>query len=202
MIFLGCGEVNIATPFDINVQRRADSTLIADHFLEKGYPINDETITRAGVRFIILDQGIGDKINESDIVSFDFTGFLLNDTIFDTSYEEIADSIRLAIEESITNRGDTIGTLFEESILNSFREDKAYQPFNITYSASGWTIRDLFIRGFTDGIGATFKKMGVNGKALIFIPSDLAYSTLGRFPLIDPNAVIAFELSPVEITKQ
>jgi len=198
LFLIGCNTGNISTPFDPSVQVTIDSTIIADYFLEQGYPIDDESISENGVRFVILDEGSGEKIDESDNVAFNYVGFLLNDTIFDTTIDEIADSIRIEVEESIVNRGDT--TNLEAWLINKFSSENS--PFEITYTQSGWTFNDRFISGFSEGIRFTFDKMGINGRALIFLPSHLAYGFNGNLPLIGSNEVIAFELIPVEIFKQ
>lgn len=200
-IFFSCDDGTVITIEDPSVQREIDSIIIADYFLENGYPLSDDNITESGVRFVILEQGSDSLIGESDNVSFDYVGFMLNDTIFDTSIQEIADSIRIAVEESIDARGDTVGTDDEELILLTFREERDYLPLEITYSTSGWPYNGRFVTGFSDGITATFNQMGVGGKAIIAMTSSLAYGSIGS-GLIPGDEVIAFELYPVAIERQ
>lgn len=198
---ISCGDGNVIVPTDPAVQREKDSLEIIDYFILNDYPITEETVTPSGVRFVILDEGSGAMIEESDIITFDYTGKLLSDTIFDTSIEHVADSIREAVE------ADTVGKPVSEvslqiDILAVFNEDRTYRPLVETYSKSGWPMQGSYIRGFQDGISASFGSMKIGGNVLIVIPSGEAYGTSGSAPLIEPNSVIAFELYPREITKQ
>ena len=186
-VVLACGDGNVLIQVDPAIQLEEDSILIAEYMEDKGY--NDFSTTVSGVRYIILEEGTGDAIDESDIVTFDFIGKLTNDSIFDTSIQAIGDSIR-----NVEDIPDRFATTFAES--------KIYLPFEITYAASGWTINGQFVRGFSDGISATFKEMKVGGHALVVMPSALGYGTGGRGLLIPPNSVLVFEFFPTAVTKQ
>ncbi|MEM0940862.1 MAG: FKBP-type peptidyl-prolyl cis-trans isomerase [Bacteroidota bacterium] len=196
---ISCGDGNVTITTDPAIQAAEDSATIVNYLSDLGYEGDEVNVTESGVRYVILDTGDGDSIDESDIVTFDYIGKLLTDTIFDTSIQEIADSIRLAVQE------DTVGvdaSNLQLSLLNTFSESREFEPFEITYSASGWPIAGQFIAGFTDGVSATFNKMNTNGSALIVIPSVEAYGTVGSGLLIPPNTVIAFEFFPIEVIKQ
>ncbi|MEM6734909.1 MAG: FKBP-type peptidyl-prolyl cis-trans isomerase [Bacteroidota bacterium] len=196
---MSCGDGNVTITTDPAIQAAEDSATIVNYLFDLGYEGDEVNVTESGVRYVILDTGNGDFIDESDIVTFDYIGKLLTDTIFDTSIQEIADSIRLAVQE------DTVGvdaSNVQLSLLNTFSESREFEPFEITYSASGWPIEGQFIAGFTDGVSATFNKMNINGSALIVIPSAEAYGTVGSGLLIPPNTVISFEFFPIEVIKQ
>ncbi|MEQ8626556.1 FKBP-type peptidyl-prolyl cis-trans isomerase [Ekhidna sp.] len=196
-ILLACGDGNVVVQIDPDIQLEKDSIAIAEYMNEKGY--QNYLTTSSGVRYFIIEEGNGASIDESDFVTFDYTGMLLSDTIFDTSVKSIGDSIRTHfLEDSVGLEDKDIHEIF----LATFSEDESYDPLKITYSASGWTIQGQFISGFTDGVSATFNKMNVGGKAIIAIPSALAYGSNGSGALIAPNTPIAFELMPIEITKQ
>ena len=185
---------------DPTVQATVDSATIVNYLKDLGYEGDEVGTHEDGVRYVILDPGTGDAIDDSDIVTFNYTGMLLNDTIFDTSIKEVGDSIRLKVEENITP-GDT--TDIEFALLRSFKEDRTYTSTTFTYSSSGWTlISTNYIQGYKDGISATFNKMNVGGTSLIVIPSGLAYGTRGTGSFIEPNTVIAFKLYPTKVIKQ
>lgn len=187
------------TPTDPAIQAAEDSATIVNYLADLG--LSDvNSVLESGVHYAVLDSGQSNTIDESDIVTFHYTGKLLSDTIFDTTIKEIADSIRVLVQE------DTIGvdpTLIQSSLLLSFSEDRSYSPIQYTYSASGWTLSTSgFIDGFNDGVSASLNGLRVGGKSLIVIPSAEAYGTRGSGALIGPNTVIAFELDVVEVVKQ
>ncbi|MEQ9466129.1 MAG: FKBP-type peptidyl-prolyl cis-trans isomerase [Ekhidna sp.] len=192
-----CGDGNVLIQEDPSIQKAIDIDLIEDYLADKGY--NDFDTTLSGVRYIILDQGSGQAIDESDHVEFHYTGFTLSDTIFDTSIKEVGDSLKAHYTENpiiIDGKGFTVfGNI-------------SYTPTKITYSKSGWTLPKAtsttpgFIPGYVDGIVATFKHLNVGGSSLILIPSNLAYGQNGEGYFIAPNTPIAFELYPIKVTKQ
>ncbi|WP_420317542.1 FKBP-type peptidyl-prolyl cis-trans isomerase [Ekhidna sp.] len=197
LFLIGCGDGDVVIQEDPDVQLENDSIAIAEYMSEKGY--ENYSTTPSGVRYLILDEGTGDPIDESDIVTFDYIGILLNDTIFDTTVKAVGDSIRAHfLEDSVGLADKTV----HETFLALYYEDKIYSPLTYTYSVSGWTIDEQFIQGFTDGITVTFNQMNVGGKAIIALPSAIAYGTRGSGLLIDPNTPITFELYPISVTKQ
>ncbi|MEP1035585.1 FKBP-type peptidyl-prolyl cis-trans isomerase [Ekhidna sp.] len=186
LILLACGDGNVVVQVDPALQFTEDSITIAEYMEDKGYTF--ET-TSSGVRYVILEDGSGDPIDESDIVTFDYIGMLTNDSIFDTSIKAVGDSIR-NVED------------IPAKFTSTFTETRNYSPFTITYSFSGWTINGQFVQGFSDGVSASFREMNVDGRALIVMPSALAYGTSGSGLIIPPNTVIAFELLPTDVIKQ
>ena len=199
LMIASCGDGNVFITPDPEIQANEDSATIVNYLSDLGYEGDAVGVTESGVRYLILEEGDGVEIDESDIVTFHFIGYTLNDTIFDTSIQEVADSIRLAVQE------DTIGvdaSSIQLTLLSGFSENRNFAPVEITYSASGWPISGQFINGFSDGISATFNKMNVGGSSLVVLPSGEAYGTSGSGLLIPPNTVIAFELYPIGVVKQ
>ena len=196
---MSCGDTNVIIQPDPAIQRTEDSIIIINHLFDLGYEENEIGATVSGVRYVIVDSGNMESIDESDHVTFDYVGKLLNDTIFDTSIRDVADSIRMKVEQNIT-QGDTLDVEF--ALLSSFSENRTFNAFQITYSSTGWPFPREFIRGFADGIAATFNKMKVGGSALIVIPSGEAYRETGSGFFIPGNTVIAFELYPTKVSKQ
>lgn len=196
-ILMACGDGNVLVTPDPAVQLETDSVIIAEYFEEKN--ITDYETSDGGVRYVILEEGDGEAIDESDIVSFLYNGMLLNDSIFDTNNQMVGDSIRNHfLEDSVGMTDKSIYDIY----LATFTEDREYEPFIITYTASGWAISERFIIGFTEGVSETFNQMNIGGKSLIVIPSALGYGGNGSGFLIPPNTVIAFELTPTSVTKQ
>lgn len=197
---MSCGDGNVVIQEDPAIQAAIDSATIVNYLADLGLEGDTVKTTDLGVHYVILDRGNEPLIDESDIVSFFYTGKLLNDTIFDTSLKSVADSIRMKVAEDSVGKEDVSEHLL---ILNSFPESRNYSPYTFGYSSTGWTLSTSnFISGYSDGIAASFNKMGEGGKALIVIPSARAYGARGSGAFIEPNTVIAFELFPSEVIKQ
>ncbi len=196
-LLMACGDGNVVITPDPDIQLAEDSIIINDYLIARG--ITDFETTELGVRYKILERGIGDTIDESDILSFGYIGMLTNDTIFDTSIKAVGDSIRAHfLEDSVGLADKSVHELF----LGAFAEGRTYAPITITYSASGWTINGQFVQGFSDGVSVTMNKMRVGGRSLIVMPSALAYGTRPQGSFIPANSVLVFELRPLEVTKQ
>jgi hypothetical protein len=186
---MACGDGELFVPIDPDVQRGIDSQIIDDYLIDQGYAISEVDSTDTGLRYIISNEGTGEPIEESDIVSFNYIGYFTSDTIFDTSIQSVADSIT-----SIEN--------IRDEFLTVFSPNRQYFPLEITYSQSGWTIIGRFIPGFVEGVSVTFKDLRVGGEAIIIMPSQLGYGPSGNFPLIPPDEVLLFKLLPVDVVKQ
>ena len=91
ILMLGSCGSDVLPPIDPTVQAEEDSIIVANYISELGLTGQDSMLS-TGVRYIILDSGSGESIDESDIVDFNYIGMTLNDTIFDTSIQSVADS--------------------------------------------------------------------------------------------------------------
>lgn len=193
LVLVGCGDGNVQIQVDPNIQLEEDSILIAEYLLANGY--DDYQTTESGVRFVILSEGPGESIDESDIVTFNYTGRLINDSIFDTTIKRVGDSIR--------NVPD-----IPDKYAAAFPSDRTYSSITITYSETGWTLpkqsnsEEGLIDGFVDGVSATFNKMNVSGRAMVIFPSSLGYGGENNLVLIPANSVLIFEFYPTKLTKQ
>lgn len=191
LLGIACGDGNIVILKDPTIQKAIDINLIENYLEDKGYSNFDTT--SSGVRYVILNEGSGGIIDESDHVEFHYVGITLGDTIFDTSVMKVGDSLIAHYEDNpIIDGNDTI------KVFTSLN----YDPTLITYSASGWSIPDGFIQGYIDGIAATFKHLKVGGSSLILIPSNLAYGSRKVGYFIAPNTPIMFKLYPIKVEKQ
>ncbi|MEM6642225.1 MAG: FKBP-type peptidyl-prolyl cis-trans isomerase [Bacteroidota bacterium] len=199
IIWSSCGTNVLERP-DPDVQAATDSAIIINYLSDIGL-LGQDSMLENGVHFVILDEGDSLQIEDSDIVTFDFTGKLLNDTIFDTSIQPVGDSILREVQADTAGITEISNT--QLALLNSFPETRTYSSIEFTYTPSGWTLgANTYIAGFSSGITAALNGLQVGGSALIVIPSRLAYGVQGTGILIPPNTVVAFEIYPVEVKKQ
>ncbi|TCN57358.1 peptidylprolyl isomerase [Flavobacterium circumlabens] len=127
------------------------------------------TKTSSGLEYVITEKGAGKKPATGTQLYIHYAGFLEDGTLFDTSIEDVA---------------KTFGK-FDQARA----EAKAYQP--IPFQAGR---KDGMIPGFIEGI----EKLSFGDKAVLFIPSHLAYGEAGAGAVIPPNANIIFEIQLLE----
>lgn len=202
MVMVSCSEDRIAMDPDPTVQRTVDIELINEYMINNGFESSINDTTAIGVRYIILNDGGRSEnggvcgsncIDESDIVTYRFTGMLLDGTIFDTSVQSVGDSLNQYYEENpYILDGDTVAL---------FSDAREYPPYVDVYSSSGWAV-DGFVTGFVDGFTKTLNKMNVGGSSRVLMPSDLAYGTEARGVLIPASSVLVFDFFPVKVEKQ
>jgi len=127
------------------------------------------TKTNSSLEYVITEKGAGKKPAAGTQLYIHYAGFLEDGTLFDTSIEDVA---------------KTFGK-FDPARA----EAKAYQP--IPFQAGR---KDGMIPGFIEGI----EKLSFGDKAVLFIPSHLAYGATGAGGVIPPNANIIFEVQLLE----
>ncbi|SEO81042.1 peptidylprolyl isomerase [Flavobacterium sp. CF108] len=127
------------------------------------------TKTSTGLEYVITEKGSGKKPAIGTQVYIHYAGFLENGTLFDSSIEEV---------------NKTFGK-FDAARA----EQHGYQP--IPFQAGK---KDGLIPGFIEGI----EKLSFGDKAVLFIPSHLAYGATGAGGVIPPNANIIFEVQLLE----
>jgi len=121
--------------------------------------------TSSGLQYVITKKENGKKPVTGSTVYIHYAGFLENGTLFDTSIEEVS---------------KTFGK-FDPARAAA----KQYIP--IPFQAGR---KDGLIPGFIEGI----EKMSFGDKAVLFIPSHLAYGEAGAGDVIPPNTNIIFEI--------
>lgn len=126
------------------------------------------TKTATGLKYVITQKGSGKKPAKGSQININYAGFLENGTLFDTSIESLAEAF---------GKYDTARA-----------EQGAYKP--IAFQAGR---KDGLIPGFIEGI----EKMSLGDKAVLFIPSHLAYGAGGAGDVIPPYANIIFEIELV-----
>ncbi len=122
----------------------------------------------SGLRMKLLTKGSGKKPIDGSNVFVHYAGFLENGKLFDTSIENIA----IKFGKFDQNRADA----------------KQYTPLPCV--AGNYQ----FIPGFNEGVA----KMNFGDKAILFIPTNLAYGEAGAGNVIPPNANIIFEVELLE----
>ncbi|WP_166925787.1 peptidylprolyl isomerase [Flavobacterium poyangense] len=127
------------------------------------------TKTSTGLEYIITEKGTGKKPATGAQLYIHYAGFLEDGTLFDSSVEEVC---------------KTFGK-FDQARA----EAKGYQP--IPFQAGR---KDGMIPGFIEGI----EQLSFGDKAVLFIPSHLAYGETGAGGVIPPNANIIFEIQLLE----
>jgi cyclophilin family peptidyl-prolyl cis-trans isomerase len=125
--------------------------------------------TASGLQYVITKKGNGKKPAAGSTVYIHYAGFLENGSLFDTSIEEVS---------------KTFGK-FDPARAAA----NQYTP--IPFQAGR---KDGLIPGFIEGI----EKMSFGDKAVLFIPSHLAYGEAGAGDVIPPNTNIIFEIELME----
>ncbi|KAA1246475.1 peptidylprolyl isomerase [Aquimarina sp. RZ0] len=133
------------------------------------------TKLESGLEILFLEKGNGTQPKSGEIVNVNYKGFFTDGKIFDTNLIEVAKEFGLYDPNS-----------------QRAKHPKGYAPIQMPYSPDA-----QMIPGFKEGI----QKMKVGDKAVLFIPSHLAYGERGRTP-IPPNADLIFELEILSIQDQ
>ncbi|MDR6843685.1 peptidylprolyl isomerase [Flavobacterium granuli] len=125
--------------------------------------------TATGLQYVITKKSGGKKPAMGSTIYIHYAGFLENGTLFDTSIEDVS---------------KTFGK-FEPA------RAAANQYIPIPFQAGR---KDGLIPGFIEGI----EKMSIGDKAVLFIPSHLAYGEAGAGDVIPPNTNIIFEIELIK----
>ena len=125
--------------------------------------------TSTGLQYVITKKAGGKKPANGATVFIHYAGFLENGTLFDSSIEEVS---------------KTFGK-FDPAKAAA----KQYIPIPFQIGR-----KEGLIPGFIEGI----EKMAIGDKAILFIPSHLAYGEVGAGDVIAPNTNIIFEIELLE----
>lgn len=119
----------------------------------------------SGLAYKVIQPSSGETPKPGTAVMINYSGFLEDGTLFDTSDTEVAKQ------------------------FGKYDERRAMQ---IGYSKIPFTFggQNQLIPGFVEGIG----KLKIGEKAVLFIPSNLGYGEQGAGNAIPPNANIVFEV--------
>lgn len=129
--------------------------------------------TPSGLQYVITKKAGGKKPVIGKEVYIHYAGFLENGMLFDSSIEAVAKTFGKYDPNRAAQRG--------------------YQP--IPFQSGR---KDGMIPGFIEGL----EKLSFGDKAILFIPSKLAYGEAGANGVIPPNANIIFEIELLENVPQ
>ncbi|MFV5685540.1 peptidylprolyl isomerase [Flavobacterium sp. GB2R13] len=127
------------------------------------------TTTASGLAYKIVQKGSGVKPADGTTFYFHYAGYFEDGTLFDSSYEDVCK----AYGKYDANRAAQNG----------------YQAFPIEAGKN-----EGMIPGFLEAL----KLLAYGDKAVIFIPSNLAYGQRGAGGVIPPNTNLVFELEMFE----
>ena len=127
------------------------------------------TTTPSGLAYTITEKGTGVKPANGTTFYFHYAGYFEDGTLFDSSYETVSKSYG----KFDANRAAQNG----------------YQAFPFEAGK-----KDGMIPGFIEGL----ENMAFGDKAVVFIPSNLAYGERGAGGVIPPNTTLVFELEMLE----
>jgi len=123
------------------------------------------TTTVSGLTYKIIQKGGGIKPIDGSTFYFHYAGYFEDGTLFDSSYEDVCK----AYGKYDSNRAAQNG----------------YQAFPFEAGK-----KEGMIPGFLEGLSL----MSYGDKAILFIPSNLAYGERGAGGVIPPNSTLIFEL--------
>jgi len=149
------------------LKQRAEGAEIAMKEMQTYIKENKEKAKKlaSGLRMMTIKKGSGVKPKTGSTVFIDYSGFFEDGRMFGSSNAKMAKKFNTYDE----------------------RADQAmqYQPFSRVYSKEA-----KLIPGFREGM----LKMEFGEKAMLFIPSHLAYGEKGAGRAIPPNADLVFEI--------
>lgn len=122
----------------------------------------------SGLKIKYIKEGKGEKPKEGDKVLVNYAGYLTDGTLFDTNMLEVAQKF-----DVVDHRRVSAGQ---------------YAPVPMDYSKNS-----QLVPGFREGL----LNMRVGDKAILYIPSHLAWAEKGAGNVIPPNADVIFELEIV-----
>lgn len=129
--------------------------------------------TSSGLKYVITKKAGGKKPVNGSALYIHYAGFLEDGQLFDSSIENVAQTFG-KFDQNRANQG-------------------GYQP--IPFQAGR---KDGMIPGFIEGL----EKLSLGDKAILFIPSHLAYGAGGAGDVIPPNANIIFEVELLDPNKK
>jgi cyclophilin family peptidyl-prolyl cis-trans isomerase len=128
------------------------------------------TKTTSGLIYKITQKGTGVKPADGTTFNFNYAGYFEDGTLFDSSYEDVCKTYGKYDASRAAQNG--------------------YRAFPFEAGK-----KDGMIPGFLEGLSL----MSYGDKAIVIIPSSLAYGESGAGGVIPPNANLVFEMEMIEI---
>ena len=127
------------------------------------------TKSASGLVYKITEKGTGVKPANGTTVLFNYAGYFEDGNLFDSNYAEVCKT-------------------FGKYDANRDAQ-KGYTAFPFEAGK-----KEGMIAGFLEGLSY----LSIGGKAIIYIPSELAYGAAGAGGVIPPNATLIFEIEMLE----
>ncbi|MES2575706.1 MAG: peptidylprolyl isomerase [Bacteroidota bacterium] len=127
------------------------------------------TKTPSGVIYKIIKKGTGVKPADGTKVNISYAGYFEDGTLFDSNFEEVAKAYGKFDPKRASQGG--------------------YKAFPFEIGKNG------MIPGFLEGLS----QLTFGDKAIVFMPSNLAYGETGAGGVIPPNSNLVFEVELTEI---
>ena len=124
-------------------------------------------VHESGLRYSTISAGTGENAVPGNVVRVNYTGRILNGTLFDSS-----------IEETVKAEGQ-------------YNPGRTYEPYQFQLGAAS------VIQGWDSGIALVNK----GAKAILYVPSSLAYGENAGSGVIGPDEILIFEVELVEVER-
>ncbi|SMD33774.1 FKBP-type peptidyl-prolyl cis-trans isomerase [Reichenbachiella faecimaris] len=206
---------------DSILQADADNALIDAYIADASNGIDASLVKvgEYGVRRIVWAPAVSIRVPEyNEIVSVHYTGKYLENAIFDTSSSTTAkksDSLNYVTDGIVFDDLLASSSKSYEELLDSlntsdgaiddplFSASRLYLPIAFNHTENGTGISFNYIPGFRSGLKEAMLEMELNSKALIMIPSAVAYGASGSNPGgeggIPANTPLVFQFDLVNI---
>ncbi|PKV50095.1 peptidylprolyl isomerase [Aquimarina sp. MAR_2010_214] len=132
------------------------------------------TKLESGLEIVFTNQGDGQQPKQGEIVNINYAGYYTDGRVFDTNIAEKAKE------------------------LGVFDERRAADPRGYAPAPMQYSLEAKMIAGFKEGI---LQLKNVGSKAILFVPSHLAYGERGNRG-IPPNTDLIFEVELMSIQSQ
>ena len=150
--------------YDIEGNLAIDREKIDDYLLtapfDSLYRIHDPS----GVVVIVEEEGTGSRPVSGSVIYTNYTGYLLDGSVFDTNLEDVAKANDI------------------------FQEERNYDIFSFFLGQN--TSQGGAIQGFSLG----FQRLRSGSKATIIIPSPYGYRDNENIPRVPANSVLVFDV--------
>jgi len=133
--------------------------------------IMEAEVMPSGLKYLVLKKGTGERPKMGQLVLVKYAGYLMDGTLFDTNYPDIATSYGMYDERREQGGG--------------------YEAIPMEYSTAS-----RLISGFKQGL----LNMEIGDKWRLFIPSHLGYGPQGSGP-IPPNTDLVFDVEILGIAE-
>lgn len=141
-----------------------DREIIADYLETAPYDSLYRIHDPSGVVVIVTEEGIGSRPESGNVVYANYTGSLLDGSVFDTNLEDVAQ---------------------ENGIYDEERNYRIFSFFVDLPPSQGGAIQ-----GFSLG----FKRLRSGAKGTIIIPSPYGYEDSENVPRVPANSVLVFDV--------